>query len=320
VAISINQISSFCQTYVVPKLVDNVLLSNPLFYTLYKKAKKWVGGTYFECPVWHTKSNAEAYTDGTALGIATVEQVTRARYPAARYNVPIALEGLDLEKNKGTPAVLNLVKEKVNIAELSLKDLLGTDIIADYSSETSHPLYGLGAICKTGDTSLGGIASTDVTTWKSSSGAHGISGGPDATTTELTKAVLDTHYNACKADANDQPDLLITTDAIWSGIVSTFIMPNLRYTDTKMASLGFENFKYRQALAYTDSHVASGDLYFLNTRHFGLALFPGMNFKFISFDMAVNSDVRVAHIRLYCTLWTDSRRHQGWMSAIATFA
>ena len=317
---TINQISSFCQSHVIPKVVDNVLLSNPLFFTLYKKAKKWPGGTYFECPVWHTKnSNAEAYTAGETLTIAAIEEVTKAQYVAAQYNCAIALEGLDLAKNKGTAAVLNLVKEKTNQAELALKDLFGADVISDYTSATSHPLYGLGAICKTGTTSLGGISSGDVATWKSSSGLNGMSGGPDATTTALTKAILDTHYNSCKID-NDQPDLLITTDAVWSGIVSTFIMPNMRYTDGKMADLGFENFRYRQALAYTDSHAASGDLYFLNSRHLGFAVFPDMNFKFIPFDMAVNSDVRVAHIRWYGTLWCDSRRHQGWMSTIATFA
>jgi len=318
-SISIDQINTFCQTQVVPKIIDNVLLSNALANILFKKAKKWVGGSYYECPIFHTKSNAEAFTDGTSLGIAKVEQATKAQYKAARYNVPIALEGIDLEKNKGTPAVLNLVKEKMNMAEFSLKDLFGTDIIADYTSETSHPLYGLAAICKTGTTSLGGISSGDVATWKSSSGLNGMSGGPDATTTALTKAILDTHYNSCKIDS-DQPDLLVCTDAVWSGIVSTFIMPNMRYTDGKMADLGFENFKYRQATAYTDSHLSAGDLFFLNTRHFGLAIMPGMNFKFIPFDMAVNSDVRVAHIRWYGTMWCDSRRHQAWCSEIATFS
>jgi hypothetical protein len=102
--------------------------------------------------------------------------------------------------------------------------------------------------------------------------------------------------------------------------MTNYLMPYAMYTNAKMAELGFENFKYRQAMAYTDSHLAAGDLFFLNTKHMGLAIMPGMNFKFIPFDMAVNSDVRVAHIRWYGTLWCDSRRHQGWMSEIATFA
>ena len=316
-SIAIDQISSFCQTQVVPKIVDNVMKSNALAYTLFKKAKKWVGGTFFECPIWFAKNtNAESFVDGASLTIGKVEEVTKAQYPAARYNVAIVLEGLDLAKNKGTPAVLNLVKEKTNQAELALKDLFGTDIIADFAT---GKLYGLGAICKTGTTSLGGISSGDVATWKSSSGLNGQAGGPDATTTALTQIILDQQYTSCKIDS-DQPDLLITTDAIWSGIVNKYIAPNMRYTDGKMADLGFENFKYRQAMAYTDSHVAAGDLYFLNTRHLGFAIFPDMNFKFIPFDMAVNSDVRVAHIRWYGTLWCDSRRLQGWMSEIATFA
>jgi len=316
-SIAIDQISSFCQTQVIPKIVENVMKSNALAYTLFKKAKKWVGGTYYECPIWFAKNaNAESFVDGASLTINKVEEATKAQYPAARYNCAIALEGLDLAKNKGTPAVLNLVKEKTTHAELSLKDLFGTDIIADFAS---GKMYGLGAICKTGTTTLGGISSGDVATWKSSSGLNGMSGGPDATTTALTKAILDTHYNSCKID-NDQADLLITTDAIWSGIMTTYIQPLMMYTDPKMAQLGFDNFKYRHAMAYTDSHVATGDLYFLNTEHFGLAIFPDMNFKFIPFDMAVNSDVRVAHIRWYGTMWCDSRRHQAWASELATFA
>jgi hypothetical protein len=92
-SIAINQISSFCQSYVVPKIVDNVLKSNALAYILFQKAKKWVGGTYFECPIkFAANSNAEAYTAGETLTIATVEQVTKAQYPAAQYNCAIALE------------------------------------------------------------------------------------------------------------------------------------------------------------------------------------------------------------------------------------
>lgn len=314
---TIDQISSFCQTHVVPKLVDNVYNSSALANVLFKKAKKWPGGTYFEVPIQFAKnSNAESFAAGAGLTVGKVEEVTKAQFSAHRYNCAIALEGLDLAMNSGTAKVLNLVNQKMKMAEQALIDLFGTDIIGSHSS---NDIYGLTDICAAHSSTLGGFTSTEASEWLSSSGSQGRADGPDSSTTSLTRLVLDKHYNSCKLD-NDQPDLLITTDAIWSGISATFLQSQMRYTNGKMADLGFENFKYRKAFAYTDDHVNSGDLYFLNTEHLYFAVFSSMNFKFIPWDKATNSDVHIAHIRWYGALICDERRKQGWMSAITGVA
>ncbi len=316
-SISINQISSFCQTHVVPKLVDNVYDSSALANILFKKAKKWPGGTYFEVPIQYAKnSNAESFGAAASLTIGKVEEVTKAQFSAHRYNCAIALEGLDLAMNSGSAKVLNLVNQKMKLAEKALIDLFGTDIIGSHST---NDIYGLTDICAAGASTLGGVASGDASEWLSSSGSLGRANGPDSSTTSLTRLVLDKQFNSCKLD-NDKPDLLITTDAIWSGISATFLQPNMRYTNGKMADLGFENFKYRTAYAYTDDHVGAGDLYFLNTEHLYFAVFSSMNFKFIPWDKATNSDVHIAHIRWYGGLICDERRKQGWMSAITGVA
>jgi len=321
-SISINQISSFCQTHVVPKMIDNIFNSNVLLKILMeKKSKKWPGGTYYEVPVQFTyNTNGGAYGDAATLTTATVEEFTKAQFAAKRYNIGIALEGLDLEMNKGSAKVLSLVSEKMKSAEKKLKDIFGDHV---YGTTPSNGITGLQDICAldegAGD-AYGGITggpNGDAHEWLSSSGSLGRANGPDATTTTLTLSVLDTHYNSVKLD-NDHPDILVTTDSIWSGIMTTFIAPNMRYTDAKMADLGFENFKYRKAYAYGDDKCPAGNLFLLNSEHLYFAIFPGMNFKFIPWDKAVNSDVHIAHIRWYGQLICDERRKQGWMSAITT--
>ena len=315
----INQLSAFTETHVIPKVVDNLYNSNVLLYILLgKKSKRWPGGTYFETEmVWAKNANAKAYGANADLAPTAGEEFTKTQYAPVQYDVGIVLEGIDLAINKGTHQVVNLAAQKVKNAEQSLKDLFADHL---FNTTQASAFTGLETICATGDTTLGGVsnAAGNALEWRSSSGLHGRADGPDLTTTELTKAILDKQYNSCKLD-NDHPDLLITTDALWSAIMTKYLMPYMRYTDTKMADLGFENFKYRKATAYGDDKCDAGYLYFLNSEHVYFAQFSAMNFKFIPWAIETTSKDRwIAHIRWYGNLICDERRKQAWFDRIAT--
>ena len=317
-AVTITDIISFTETHIMPKLIDNVLNSNVLLYMLMgKKSKRWPGGRMYETEVfWQKNANAAAYTVDGNLAIATGEEFTRSQTDPVQYNVGICLEGLDMAINKGAHQIVNLVAKKMKSAEQSLKDLFGTHL---FNTTQANAILGLHSLCAaSAGYTYAGLAFADVPEWCSSSGTLGRANGPDSTTNALTKAILDTQYNSVKLD-NDHPDLLITTDAIWSGIMTTYLMPNMRYTDTKMADLGFENFKYRKAKAYGDDKCAAGDLWFLNSNHLWFAIFPSMNFKFIPWTyQAATKDRMVAHIRWYGNLICDEPRKLGWMSALTS--
>jgi len=322
-AISINQLNAFTRSHIIPKVVDNIYNSNVLLYKLMKeKAKRWPGGTYFETELVYAKNtNVGPYGNNADLSPSAEEEFTKTQFSPVRYNAGIVLEGLDMAINKGAHQVVNLASEKVKNAEKSLKDSMADDL---FNTTQSNAFTGLHTICEAdggSGSALGGVTggpNGDASEWLSSSGSEGRANGPDATTTTLTKTVLDKHYNSCKMD-NDHPDILFTTDDIWSGIMTTFLMPNMRYTDTKLADLGFENFKYRKSYAFGDDKCDAGDLFFLNSEHLYFAVFSKMNFKFIPWTYETASKDRwVAHIRWYGNLICDERRKQGWMSAITT--
>ena len=316
-ALTFDEINTFCRSNVVPKIVNNVIQSNAVVYRLFKKARKWNGGTYHETPIfWEANPNAESYAGATQLSTAVNDEVTKTQFAPRQYNVAVKLTGIELAENKGDAKVLDLVKEKMKIAETSLKNLFGTHL---FTAQTGTNIDALPDTCAALTAAYGGIDPADVTTWESSAGSTGKGGGPDSATTSLTRTALNKHFNACKID-EDKPTLLATTDDIMAGIEATFVQPNMRYVDKDLARLGFESFKYKSCDVVTSSKISAGDLWMLNENHLYFAIFPGMNFKFIPFATPVDYDYKVSHIRWYGNLICDSRWSQGWMSAITGVA
>lgn len=318
-AIPFSQLNTFTLTHVVPKVVDNIYNSNILLKVLLQeKVRKWPGGTAIEFPVQYAKNTSLGFYGAAAsLTTTAVEEFTKAAFSPVRANVGISLEGLDIAMNSGSAKVLSLVDQKMKAAEKALKDYFGDAL---YGTTPSNTWAGLQSICAAGDTTYGGVLggpTGDATEWSSSSFYSGRANGPDSTTTTLTRTVMQKNYNACALD-NDKPDILVTTPDIWAAIAATIIEPNMRYVNTNKGDIGFENYKYRKAYVYADDKCAAGDLWTLNSEHLFFYVIPSMNFKFIPWDKAVNSDVHVAHIRWYGTMCSDERRKQGWMSAITT--
>ena len=312
-ALTYNTINTFCRERVIPKLQDNVYKSSPLIHKLLKeKKKKWNGGTSHDMPIQVAKNtNAQSYGDNATLTIAKTDEATKARYNPTRYNVAITIEGIEEAMNKGDGKVLELIKEKVKIAEGSLIELFAGHL---FTAQTGNNIVSITDIIDQdagAGSSLGGVlggVNGDVASWISS---------VDSSSTALTRLLLDKKFNTVKHN-QDKCDLMVTTDDIWSGISATYLQPNMRYTDAKMADLGFENFKYRGAVVISDDNCPAGDLYLLNTNHIYFAVFPDMDMKFIPFDAPVNQDIKTAHVRWYGQLVCDSRRTIGAFTALTS--
>ncbi len=314
-SISINDLNTFCRDVVLPKLVDNIHRIGPTIFTLLDSPAKFTGST-FSVPITYAKNtNAQFYAANATLNVATIEQDTKVQYSPVRSNTALTLEGLDMALNQGDGKVLDMVKERVKIAETSLKDLFATSL---FNTTQSNAFNGLHTIAAAGGT-LGGVAQSDVATWQGSSGLNGCGGGPDSSTTALTQTALDLHYESAMI-GNEQPDYGVTTFAIWSGIVAKYLEAYMRYqnSDTKMANLGFQGIKYRNADFYADANCASGSLWFWIKAHTYFAVVPGYNFKFIDFVYQPNKDQQTAMIRWYGQLIEEERRSLAWMSALTS--
>ena len=96
-------------------------------------------------------------------------------------------------------------------------------------------------------------------------------------------------YGACTID-NDQPDLIITTQAIYDAY-ETSLQANKRFAGSDdIANAGFDSLRFKGATVVVDSHCPAGQMYFLNTDYLDIKVHKDRNFAFEDFRRLEGSD------------------------------
>jgi hypothetical protein len=300
-ALNWDQITGITSKYFIPKLVDNIFTSNPVLFRLYKKGMKLTGGTKILAPVIYAATSAAgSYTGSGALTITDNEQITSAEFDWKQYYANITITGLDELKNSGKEAIINFVKSKVQIAEMSLKSAMGTDLYGDGTGGTNTALTGLKlAVDSTG--TYGTIARGTYTWWAAQE---------DSTTTTTSTANMQTMWGLCSID-NDVPTIITTTQSIFNRFFNE-LTPQQRYTsDDDIGKAGFKNLMFNSAPVVVDSKCDANYMYFLNENYLELATHKDCNFRFEPFIKPTDSDVKIAKIFWAGNLVCSNCRMQG---------
>ena len=96
-------------------------------------------------------------------------------------------------------------------------------------------------------------------------------------------------YGALTKD-NDQPDLIVTTQAIYDAY-ETSLQANKRFAgDDAIANAGFDSLRFKGATVVVDSHCPAGHMYFLNTNYLDFKVHQDRNFQFEDFRRLESSD------------------------------
>lgn len=300
-----SEISSLTQRYLIPKLVDNIFESNALFM----RAKKgnWYdtidGGTKINQPLaYATTANAMRYSGSETLTISDNAQITEAEWDWKEYAVSISITRIDELKNAGKNAIISHIKSKVQLAEKSLKDLLGTDLFN--TGATAKAIQGLRLMTAATGT-YGNVAKGTYSWWQ---------GQVDSTTTALTVASLQSVWGDCTIDS-DKPTLCVLTqdeyDDLYAGL-----QPQQRFSDNETFKAGFTNLLYNGVPIIVDSHVPSGYVFALNEKYLSLCAHKDENFRFAPFIKPTNQNVKVAQIFWTGALTCSNCRMQGVMNAL----
>ena len=300
-----SEISSLTQRYLIPKLVDNIFESNALFM----RAKKgnWYdavdGGTKITQPLaYATTANAMRYSGNQTLTISDNAQITEAEWEWKEYCVSIPITRVDELKNSGKNAIISHIKSKVQLAEKSLKDLLGTDLFGD--GTTPKSMQGIRLMTAATGT-FGNVAKATYSWW---------SGQVDSTTTALTIASLQSVWGDCTID-NDKPTVCVGTQDEYDDLYAN-IQPQQRFADEETFKAGFTNFMYNGVPFIVDSHCPSGYLFALNEKYLSLCVHKDENFRFSPFIKALNQNNKVAQVFWTGAFTASNCRMQGVMNAL----
>tara|TARA_Y100001963_G_scaffold68984_1_gene96103 strand:- start:12293 stop:13429 length:1137 start_codon:yes stop_codon:yes gene_type:complete len=117
-------------------------------------------------------------------------------------------------------------------------------------------------------------------------------------------------YGACSID-NDQPDLIVTTQAIYDAYESS-LQANKRFAGgDDIANAGFSSLRFKGASVVVDSHVPAGQMYFLNTNYLDFKVHQDRNFAFEDFKRLEGSDNLQSRLFWMGQLTCSNPRMQG---------
>lgn len=308
------------------KFTDNIFKSRPTLEHLLSNGRVRIedGGISIVEPLLYAEGNADTYGEWDVITVRPVNSLTAAQYPWKQFYATIAISGLEEAQNSGRNARINLIDTKVEQAEQTMRSKLNKMVLGTYSSATpANDFYSLGTIIDN-TTPVGGINPADVGAefWKSYEAAVGA----------VDAAGLETAFRTAMMSVSDnggdEPDLLVAAPDVYAFYEST-LTPQVRYTDTNKANLGFRNLLFENAPMVWDADMPAGTVYGINSKYVGLVIHRDRNFEQSPFSASMvgpvgtlatpaqagvglpsaeTIDARVSFITTYGNLTTRNRR------------
>jgi hypothetical protein len=280
-------------------VADNVTSNNPFLAYVKKKGniKTLDGGDNINEEIsFAANGNAGWYSGMDQLPVAQTDVLTSAQFQWKQLAAAVVISGLDRMKNRGQAKILDLLDERMEVAENTLANLVETGLYGDGTGYAGKTLTGLDAAVPSTVTSgvYGGIDRATWLMWRSQ--LQDDSGAPSTTTIQPRMTTL---YGKC-VRGNDTPDLILLSQTYWGTYIGS-LQAIQRFVDSGKADLGFKTSTFLGADVVLAGGIGgqavdtNGTGYFLNTKYFKLR--PHVDRQFTSLDpekrYAINQDAMV---------------------------
>ena len=302
----------------LPGLIDLTFNSNPLWVRLASKERLVLdGGDMIRQPILYDNLTGGSYSGLDTFNITRVATKTLMQFDWSQYYVNITVDGRTALKTSGSGTrVLDLVESEMETARLTLADTLGTDAFLDGTGNSSKALLGLiaGIDDGTNVATYGGIA-------RSGNGNQGtaVTGNLNTTGGALSLALVNTAMGSATIQPH-RPDLGVTPQLMWDRFWER-VQPSQRepigpgFDD--IARAGFTAVNFNGMAIVVDSHVASGNLWLLNTDFIKLVIHRDRDFVFTGFQKPSNQDALIGQILFAGQLIVTSPRLQCRMTGLS---
>lgn len=284
------------------KAVDNIFKRSAALDWIKNTAKlDSQGGSKAVFPLQYAANGSFQYYSGydVLTPVHGEEIVTAAEYDWKQAAVFIPMSGLEEAQNSGDRAVISLLKQKVENAEMTFAEQMETAFLNNVGTESSGKAWaGLPSLVESTGT-VGGI----------NSGTNAYWNGYIPTTATYTLSLHSRAYNTVSYGA-DACDFQVTTQTLWETYEGK-LQPNQRFMDAKTAESGFTNLLHRGSKVVWSDLMPATKWYFLNSRHVKLAVLSGNWMKFRGFVEPYDRDAKYGLITSYGAFGTNGRRYLG---------
>jgi len=304
------------------------------------------GGERIRAPLMYgTNSTVKSYSDYDTLDTTPQDGMTTAFYEWAELGGTISISRKEERQNSGEAAIIGLLKSKIMQAEMSMREELnrqilqgtvsGTTFVPGNSAKDLNPLFWFLRKDNTLDPTTGGnVGNIDSTTydWWRHHTAVTDSGSADTgndfalsvSTYKGLVVALRRMYNFCSRGSGGSPNL-IPMDQVTYETYENALDDKVRYTNTTLADMGFDNVKLRGATCVWDevipdldsgtTAITKGNAVFLNTKFFKLIIDSETDVVTTPFVEPENQTAKTAKILFMGNTICSNLRKQGVLYA-----
>ena len=289
-------------------LVDNVFKARPLFDIMQRNGnvKTYDGGHKIVVPIMHADASDrfQTYSDYDTFTLGTVAGISAAEYTWKQAGLSIAISGMEMAKNNGPQAIIDLVDAKVTQAKETFAEQLSNQLFtSDGTGNSGKNWLGLPALVgnnSVGPATVGGISASSHAYWRSV-----IQTGADEA---LSLAKLSSIYNQASR-GSDVPNVQVTTAALWEKFEG-LLTPNARFEDAKLAEGGFRSLMFRGSPVVWDPTCPAKYWYMLNTKYLWLVKHADRWLTMGPWIQPENADAKYALVTAYGNFVTSARKYQ----------
>ncbi len=284
-------------------IADNVTNNNALLRRLKTKGKhkNWTGGPIIlQELAFRENSTAMYYSGAETLNIDAQDVITAAQYTPKQAAVACTITGLEDLQNSGKEAKIDLFDGRLEVAENSIQNLIGTGIYSDGTGTNGKQVTGLQAYVVASPTSgvVGNIDRATWSFWQNKKFDFADDLGASASSSNIQTG-FNTLY-ARTSRGSDVVDLILLDNKFW-GFYMSSLQTNQRFpASPDLAELGFVTAKYMNADVVLDGGIGGGvptaTGYFLNTNY--LFYRPHVNRHFVPIGGDRESTNQDAIVRL----------------------
>lgn len=277
-------VTTTTREFIVPKVFDTVTNGTPGLMTFLQRPKEWNTGTSYKFAIKY-QDTTNGGTSGIASKLDTDRQNVRVQ---AEFNLkmaykPVSLAIAETTVNKGDEQIVDLLSTEFDSQAQSLMNVMAQQLYTGNGTGNDFDSLANAASDSTLFATYGGLSRS---TYSSFSGYYLASTGA------LTLAKLATGFDAVTIGV-DNPDLCVTTKAIWStyeSLLTPTVRANLSTSGYPRmnswggvaakgpgfgADQGFMYLEFRGTPIAKDEQVPSGKFFLVNTKGFG---FIGFNY------------------------------------------
>lgn len=320
--IGTSTVTSIARRFIIPEIVDNVYLSNPLFWRMTKGNRRTIqGGTQIEIPLMYARMAAGGpYQGFEILNVAPSDTVKNGAVDWKQHYVPVTIDGLTLIKTDSPQSIVNIIRLMFMQAKMEMAENLATGLWSDGVTNTKDVDGLKGAVDDgTVQPTYAGLSRTTNTWWKSQ---------VDSATATLTFTALNSMYGNV-GEGGRMPTIIASRIEQWNrfwalGISKqaySNVMPG-QY-DQLLQSAGFTNMLFNGTPWVQDSHVFDGPnasnsaIVFLTEDYIEWGVSPRADMYLEDFQTPTNQDAMTAKLLWAGNLIVTNCARQGKMTAVA---